>query len=132
MPPPARHRHLPAAWRRWLGIGLRSAHLAAMALMAVQLVGGLPVHGAAATLLTGLALLASELADHRVHLLELAGTVVLFKLALVAGMVLWPAAAVPLFWAVLLLSAVVSHAPKGLRHWRPGAASTEAPRSARR
>jgi hypothetical protein len=44
---------------------------------------------------------------------------VLLKLALVAAMAAWPGAALPLFWALLVLSAVVSHAPKGLRHWRP-------------
>lgn len=111
----------PPEWRRWLGIVLRTLHLAAVALLAAQLLGAGAVarHGAAATLLSGLALLASELADRRVHLGELAGAVVLAKLGLVALMLAWPDAAAALFWGVLALSAIVSHAPKGLRHWRP-------------
>lgn len=110
----------PPEWRRWLGIGLRTAHLAAVALLAAQLLGAPVALGAAATLASGLGLLASELVDRRVHLLELAGATVLLKLAIVGAMLLWPAAAPALFWAVLVLSAVTSHAPKGLRHWRPG------------
>ncbi len=112
----------PAEWRRWLGIALRSAHLAAVALLAAQLLGagGAARWGAWATLATGLGMLASELADRRIHLGEVAGATVLLKLALVGAMALWPGAAPSLFWAVLVLSAVISHAPKGLRHWRPG------------
>lgn len=111
----------PAEWRRWLGIGLRSAHIAGVVLLGAGLLGA-PVGatGVWATLVSGAALLASELADRRVALAELAGVVVLLKLVLVAAMVAWPGAALPLFWALLVLSAVVSHAPKGLRHWRPG------------
>lgn len=111
----------PAEWRRWLGIALRSAHLAAVALLAAQLLGagGAARWGAWATFATGLGMLVSELADRRIHLGEVAGATVLLKLALVGVMALWPSAALPLFWAVLVLSAVISHAPKGLRHWRP-------------
>lgn len=118
---PAKPAKAPA-WRRWLGIGLRSAHLAAVVGLGAGVlgapVGTLP---AAATLASGLALLASELADRRVALGELAGALVLAKLALVGAMLAWPALQAPLFWLLLLASAVVSHAPKGLRHWRPGA-----------
>lgn len=111
----------PSEWRRWLGIALRSAHIAGVVLLGASLLGA-PVGtaGALATLLSGLGLLASELIDRRLALNELAGAVVLLKLALVAAMLAWPGAALALFWALLVLSAVVSHAPKGLRHWRPG------------
>lgn len=111
----------PPEWRRWLGIALRSAHLAGVVLLGAGLLGA-PVGAAGvwATLASGGALLASELADRRLALGELAGAVVLLKLALVAAMVAWPGTAPALFWALLALSAVVSHAPKGLRHWRPG------------
>lgn len=110
----------PPEWRRWLGIALRSAHLAGVVLLGAGLLGA-PV-GASGLVLTGasgLALLASELVDRRLALNELAGALVLLKLGLVAAMAAWPAAAPALFWALLLGSAVVSHAPKGLRHWRP-------------
>lgn len=110
-----------AEWRRWLGIGLRALHLAGVALLAAQLHGA---PGAAAggwlTLSSGLALLAAERADGRVFLDELAGAWVLLKLALVAAGLAWPAAALALFWLTLAVSAVLSHAPRDLRHWRPG------------
>jgi hypothetical protein len=110
----------PPEWRRWLGIVLRAAHIAGVVLLGASLLGApLGAAGAGLTLASGLALLASELADRRVALSELAGAVVLLKLGLVALMLAWPAAALPLFWALLVLSALVSHAPKGLRHWSP-------------
>jgi hypothetical protein len=31
-----------------------------------------------------------------------------------------PARAPAVFWVVLVVSALSSHAPRGLRHWRPG------------
>jgi len=110
----------PSEWRRWLGIALRSAHLVGVTLLGATLLGAPVPFGAALTLASGLGLLASELIDGRIALTELAGAVVLLKLALVAAMWAWPAAGVPLFWGLLVVSAVVSHAPKGLRHWRPG------------
>ncbi len=91
----------PAAWRRWLGIVLRTAHLAAVTVL-------------------GAALLAIECADGRIRLLELAGTVALAKLVLAAWMVIVPAHAAALFWILLVASALSSHAPRALRHWRPG------------
>lgn len=111
-----------AAWRRWLGIGLRSAHLAAVTALGAALLGAplarLPV--AAMVLASGLALLIVETLDARIGFSELAGVVSLLKLAAVAWMALDAAHAVPLFWAVLGVSALVSHAPRRLRHWRPG------------
>lgn len=110
----------PPEWRRWLGIALRGAHLAGVVLLGAGLLGApVGVAGGVLTLASGAGLFASELADRRIALNELAGAVVLLKLVLVGAMAAWPAAAVPLFWALLGLSAVVSHAPKGLRHWRP-------------
>jgi len=49
---------------------------------------------------------------------ELAGVVVLLKLAVVTWIAFDERHALPLFWALLIVSAVVSHAPRGLRHWR--------------
>lgn len=110
----------PAEWRRWVGIALRSTHLAGVVWLGAALLGA-PVGdgGGWLTLLSGLGLLASELIDRRVALGELAGALVLAKLAVVGAMLHWPASALPLFWALLLLSAVSAHAPKPVRHWRP-------------
>jgi hypothetical protein len=111
----------PAEWRRWLGILLRTAHLAGVVWLGAALLGA-PVGpgGGWLTLLSGLGLFASELVDGRIAPWELAGAVVVAKLGIVVAMLTWPAAALPLFWGLLLLSAISSHAPKGLRHWRPG------------
>jgi hypothetical protein len=58
-----------------------------------------------------------ELADRRVRLDEAAGAVVLAKLAVAGAMVLWPGAALGLFWALLLVSSASSHMPRDWRHW---------------
>lgn len=116
----------PAEWRRWLGNALRSAHLGAVVLLGAQQLGaGHPwaAWGGPLTLASGLALLASEWADARIRLFELAGLVVLAKLALVGWMVADPARAPLLFWPVLLVSGLSAHAPRRLRHWQARAAS---------
>ena len=118
----------PAEWRRWLGIVLRTAHLAGVVWMGAAYVGpaapavgsgGVAAghSGALLVLVSGVALLLSEWFDGRIRLGELAGVVVLAKLAAVAWMALGGAGAQALFWAVLLLSAISSHAPRELRHW---------------
>lgn len=114
-------RAKPAAWRRWLGIGLRTAHLASVTWLGAALLGApLATHrGAAAVAASGAALLAIEAFDRRIRLLDLAGLVSLAKLGVVAWMALDPARAAPLFWLVLVVSALSSHAPRRLRHWRP-------------
>lgn len=114
----------PAAWRRWLSIVLRAAHLAGVIVLGAVLLGApLPLLPAgAAVLCSGVALLALEIADARLRCNELAGLVALAKLAVVAWMALDPAHAASLFWGVLIVSAVSSHAPRHWRHWRPGRA----------
>lgn len=120
-PRPLKPAEKPAEWRRWLGIVLRTLHLAGVVWLGAALLGA-PVGagGGWLTLLSGLGLFASELIDGRVAVQELAGAVVVAKLGVVAAMLAWPAAALPLFWTLLMVSALSSHAPKGLRHWRPG------------
>lgn len=111
-----------AAWRRWVGIGLRCAHLAGVVLLGASLHGAAlePRIGAGTTLLSGIGLLAVEWADTRIRLTELAGMVALLKVAAMAWMATDHAATPALFWLVLVLSGMVSHAPRAVRHWRPG------------
>ncbi|MFO1218786.1 MAG: hypothetical protein U1E89_10480 [Burkholderiaceae bacterium] len=113
-----------AAWRRWLGIALRAAHLATVTLLGAALLGAplAPHPPALAVAASGLALLVLETLDARLRWNELAGLVSLAKLALVAWMALDAARAPLLFWAVLFVSAVSSHAPRRWRHWKPGTA----------
>jgi hypothetical protein len=112
----------PALWRRWIGIALRTMHLAGVTWLGAALLGA-PVSTAAAatfTALSGAALLAVERFDGRILLGDLSGWVSLGKLAVVAWMAVDPVHAPAVFWAVLSVSALSSHAPRGLRHWRPG------------
>lgn len=121
MTPAAASKVKPPAWRRWVAIVLRCAHLAGLVLLGAALLGAPlePRGGALLTLFSGLALFVAELADTRIRLGELAGLVVLLKLAAAAWMALHPEAAPALFWMVLAVSGLMSHAPRPLRHWRP-------------
>jgi len=111
-------RDLPG--RRWLSIVLRALHLAGVVLCAVGILGAsAPAPAAVALLLaTGFALYGLDLWQHPPLWREVAGVFVLVKLALVVAMALLPAAAATLFWLLLLSSALVSHAPHGVRHRR--------------
>jgi hypothetical protein len=116
---PLPHRPKPAAWRRWLGVTLRSAHLMAVCWLAAALLGAAaPVGTAAAAMFaSGLLLLLVELADRRLSLRELAGAVVLAKIAL-SGLMAWqPQWAAAVFWPLVFVSSLASHAPKHWRHW---------------
>jgi hypothetical protein len=119
MPGARESRSRPAVRRRWAGIVLRSLHLVAVSWLALTLFGGAPQPAGAALLLvvSGAVLLVLELADRRIRLAELAGMVVLAKLGLTAAMVVWPAAAAWLFWALVFVSSLASHAPREWRHW---------------
>ena len=109
------------AWRRWAAIAVRCAHLAGVVLLGAALLGA-PVSvrsGAVLTAASGIVLFVAELADTRIRLGELAGLVVLVKLGAVAWMALDPGTAPLLFWLVLALSGLTSHAPRHWRHWQP-------------
>jgi hypothetical protein len=111
----------PAAWRRWLSIGLRCGHLAGVVMLGAALHGASlePGIGAVSVLLSGIGLLAVEWADARIRFAELAGVVALLKLGAIAWLVTDHAGAQALFWLVLVVSGLVSHAPRAVRHWRP-------------
>ena len=68
---------------------------------------------------SGLGLLALDLVAQRLRLFELAGAVVLLKLAASAWMTWGSGGQLHLFWALVALSSLSAHAPKSLRHWRP-------------
>lgn len=104
---------------RWLGIALRAIHLVCVILLGAGLLGDRPGDAAVApVLLSGAALFALDLWIYPGHLLEVSGVAVLVKLVLIALMKLAPGWQLPLFWAIVLWSAVFSHAPASLRHLR--------------
>lgn len=115
-------RAKPAAWRRWMAILLRTGHTAGVVLLGAALYDAAVPHGVggALTLVTGIALMAMERADGRIRFTELAGAFSLAKLVAVVWMALDGTAARTVFWVLLVLSGIVSHAPRPVRHWRPG------------
>ena len=72
---------------RWFSVLLRSLHLAGVVWLGAAVLGAPAGHRGASLLV------------------------------LVAWMALDARFAVPIFWALVLGSAVTSHAPKGIRHW---------------
>lgn len=114
-------RRLPAGWR-WLGIGMRALHLAAIVLLGTVILGAparFPVAAVGVVLLaTGLVLMALETWRAPGFFVELAGAGMLAKLALLAWMIVDAGHAEPAFWLVTLLSVVFAHAPAPVRHWR--------------
>ncbi len=104
---------------RALGIGLRTAHLCAMAL----LLGASRFEAPAATLrtwlaataLTGAALVASEARHGRYWIVQVSGLLVLAHVA-AAGLVQLRAG-FPALAAALVIGAVGSHLPRALRKW---------------
>jgi hypothetical protein len=105
--------------RRALNLILRTAHLAGVVLLGAALLGGTsPQAGIWLTLASGAGMFAGDFWVNPGHVREAAGAGVLLKLLLVAAMAVWPASALPLFWAILILSALLSHAPGRLRHHR--------------
>ena len=104
---------------RWLAVALRTLHLAGVVWVGSAVVEGQVMDHAAMALLfaSGLALWVLDLLAGRMALRELAGVVVLLKLALVAWMAFDARHAAWIFWTLLVVSSFASHAPKDFRHW---------------
>lgn len=109
------------AWARPAQLVLRSIHIAAMALV----VGGLPF-GAdfqrlrtaiLLTVVTGVLLLAIDLAKDAAFLVQGSGVAVLVKLALLGMGLLQPAARLPWYLAATLVASLGSHMPGTWRHF---------------
>jgi hypothetical protein len=103
--------------KRWLNLVLRGAHLIGIVLLGAGLLGsGHTALGASITFASGLGMFAIDTWANPAHLRETAGFGVLVKLALV-GVMIWDGSyALPIFWALLLLSTLLSHAPGSFRH----------------
>jgi hypothetical protein len=121
---------------RLFAVAVRTVHLAAVVALGAALLGA-PLgraNAAAVTVGSGLLLLVLDLAAGRIRLGELAGVVVLAKLAAVAWIGLTAegaALALPAFWLLLGLSSFSAHLPKGVRHWRPGGDAAPASKAGR-
>jgi len=114
-----------SALERATSIALRTVHLAAVVALGAALLGApLPLAGTSlAAAVSGALLFAMELFARRLHALDMAGLAVLVKLVAVSAIAAWPPSPshrLAAFWALLVLSSISSHAPRTLRHWRPG------------
>ncbi len=108
------------AWARPAQLLLRSLHIAAMALV----VGGLPfgadhhrLRGTIlVTVLSGVLLLAIDLAKDVAFLVQGSGVAVLLKLGLLGMGLAQPAARLPWYLAATLVASIGSHMPRTWRH----------------
>jgi hypothetical protein len=108
--------------RRWLSVLLRGAHLVAVIAFAAVLLQAppapLPEHAGSAVFVTGVLIWLLDIWHKPGHLVEGAGLSMLLKLALIVGMIFAPGLRVPLFWIIVIWSAVFSHAPASFRNAR--------------
>ncbi|PKO87301.1 MAG: hypothetical protein CVU16_15960 [Betaproteobacteria bacterium HGW-Betaproteobacteria-10] len=103
--------------KRWFNLALRTVHLAGLILLGAALLGvGNINSGGAVVFVSGLAMFIIDTWANPAHLREIAGFGVLLKLALVGLMTLAPTWALSIFWFVLALSTLLSHAPANFRH----------------
>ncbi|MBL0289684.1 MAG: hypothetical protein IPQ15_03080 [Betaproteobacteria bacterium] len=120
MPPDERQREFHG--RRWLTVVLRCVHLVVVIWLGACLMGAPFADSVRAAhtwvFASGVAMFAVDLWHHPGHLRETAGAAMLVKLALVAAMAIVPQHALALFWAIVVGSALVSHAPASFRHAR--------------
>jgi hypothetical protein len=105
--------------KRWLNVALRTLHLIGLVLLGAGLLGsGGIATGALITFVSGFGMFAIDTWANPAQLREIAGFGVLVKLLLVALMAWQPAYAPPVFWLVLVISTLLSHAPGAFRHHR--------------
>ena len=109
--------------RRWLSVVLRGVHLAAVIALGVDVltVAAQPYvpHAGAIVLASGVAIWLLDLWQHPGHLVEGAGFALLVKFLLLGWMLAQPALREPLFWIIVVWSAIFSHAPASFRNARP-------------
>jgi hypothetical protein len=115
---PVSSRQLPG--QRWLKITLRTLHLVGVGglgggfLYQVAPEQWLPYWWLAVA--TGVCLVLIELWSNAIWLLQWAGVAIVVKLLLLASLHLFPQAAIPIFFSVIIISGIISHAPAWIRH----------------
>ncbi|MBL8345876.1 MAG: hypothetical protein JNN03_10575 [Rubrivivax sp.] len=107
---------------RWFALALRTVHLAGVVALGAALMGAPLARSASGivVLASGTLLLVQDLRAGRMAVRELAGAVVLAKLLAVAWVTWADRHALAVFWCLLVVSSLSSHAPKRWRHWSPG------------
>lgn len=114
----AKFRDFPG--RRWLIVALRTVHLVGLVGTGAALLGSVPLSMSMpfvmTLMLSGIAMLAIDLWAAPGYLAEVAGGAIFVKLALLVWLALDPPRQLVLFWAILVLSSAVAHAPAWVRH----------------
>lgn len=109
--------------RRWLSVVLRGVHLCTVIALAASVLNPAcqpyAPHAGAAVLASGALVWGLDIWQHPGHLVEGAGLSMLAKLALLAWMLAAPTLREPLFWIIVIWSAIFSHAPASFRNARP-------------
>jgi hypothetical protein len=124
MTPPSADKIPGRDLERAVALVLRTLHLMAVVALGAALLGAPLARNVAAgaVLVSGLALLLLDLLARRIALGEVAGAVVLVKLAAMVWVALGSGPhAEALFWLLVVISSLSSHAPKHWRHralWR--------------
>jgi hypothetical protein len=103
---------------RWLGVVLRGLHLITVVALGAAVLGApMDVHAQSlGVLASGSAMMALDLWVKPHLLKEWSGAALIIKLGVVAWMAADAALRQPLFWALVLWSAVFAHAPASFRH----------------
>jgi hypothetical protein len=110
-------RKLPTGLR-WTDIIVRGIHLVAVVVLGGATLGA-PVDGARAAIvvfMSGVVMLSFDTWQRPGHLRELAGATMLLKIGLVGWMALDEGVRMVLFWLIVGVSGIVSHAPASFRH----------------
>ncbi len=109
--------------RRWLSVVLRGVHLAAVIALGADVLNAAPQpyapHAGTLVLASGVIIWLVDLRLRPEHLFAGAGLSMFAKLALLAWMLAAPTLREPLFWIIVVWSAVFSHAPASFRNARP-------------
>jgi hypothetical protein len=107
---------------RWLSVGFRGLHLVSIIGLGAAIMGApLSIHTqSAGVVLTGVVMFAHDLWNKPRLFFEWSGLALLIKLGMVVLMALNAEMRLPLFWAVVIWSAIFAHAPASFRHatWR--------------
>lgn len=99
---------------------MRATHLVALAGFAAAVLAAGPDgwRWGIVLLLSGALMMALDAWSEPAYLRQLQGLAMLLKLLLVAAMILWQDGQQALFWLLIAYSALLSHAPGRIRHWR--------------
>jgi len=109
--------------RRWSKITLRTLHIIAVAGVGGGIIFGLDqsqwLHYWWLSVITGFGLVLIDALANRVWLIQVRGLSVYIKLALLVCLWKFPAWDIALLLTIIVLSAVISHAPSKLRYYSP-------------